>query len=254
MKKLSAFIVDDDRTMCEALQRQLDRISFIEVSRIFHDGEEALAAILKAKPDIVFLDIKMPGLTGIEIAAALAGMEKSPAVVFVTANKDYALKAYEVDAVDYILKPFGKDDIERVLRKLRKHYMPQFLELAENNLLQKKEESPLHQKFCAYRGDIMMVIDSKNIELFYAEKGEVFILTAKGEKYRLKQTLRKAEQKLDSREFFRCHRNYIVNMEFVRQISPWFNRGYLLSLKGEKSIDVPVSRAHAGALESYIHF
>lgn len=253
MKKLKTFIVDDEIIMCEALQRQLEQITDIEVIGIYHDGEDAINMVEKLKPDLVFLDIRMPGLTGLEMAAILEQKEDSPFIVFVTAYDEFALKAYEVDAMDYILKPFDPEDIERVMRKLRKHFSKGTKVKAKESL-EREKSSDYPQKFCAYKSEVMVIVDSQTIQLFCAEDGDVFMITSSGEKYLLKQTLQEVEKKLDNRHFFRCHRNYIVNMDFVKQISPWFNRGYLLSLKGEKSIEVPVSRAHTKSLEQYIYF
>jgi DNA-binding LytR/AlgR family response regulator len=254
MNKLRVFIVDDELFICEALQRQLEKFSYIEVSGTFHDGEEALSMVEKYKPDIIFLDIRMPGRTGIEIAAVLDQREFSPAVVFVTAYDEFALKSYEVNAIDYILKPFEKSDIERVLRKMRKQYFRQDMELSTENIIPKEKVKMILQKFCCYKEEEMVIIDSQNIQLFCVADGEVFLVTTSGEKHLLKQTLQEIEKKIDEQQFFRCHRNYIVNMNFVKQILPWFNRGYLLKLQGEQEVEVPVSRSHAKKLENYIYF
>ncbi|KLU63064.1 transcriptional regulatory protein YpdB [Peptococcaceae bacterium CEB3] len=252
MKKLKVFIVDDEVIMCEALARLLERIPDIEVSGIYHDGDEALPMVERLKPDLVFLDIRMPGLSGMEMAEILKQREDSPAIVFVTAYDEFALKGYEVDALDYILKPFEQADLERVLRKMRKVQLLNASEAPEAAPERVANDHP--QRFCAYDGEMMIVLDSQTIQVFYAEGGEVFLLTSAGEKYVLKQTLQEVEQKLDDRRFFRCHRNYIVNMDFVKKISPGFNRGYLLTLQGKTSVEVPVSRAHTKELEQYIYF
>lgn len=254
VKKLKAFIVDDEVIMCEALSRLLQQMPDFEVAGVYHAGDDALPMIEKLKPDLVFLDIRMPGLSGIEMAEILRQEEDSPAIVFVTAYDEFALKGYEVDALDYILKPFEQADIERVLRKMRKRQLRRAPEVSEAGLEQMVKLNIHPQKFCAYDGESMIILDSQTIQLFYAEGGEVFLLTVAGERYLLKQTLQEVEQKLDDQRFFRCHRNYIVNMDFVKRISPGFNRGYLLTLQGKKSMEVPVSRAHTKALEQYIYF
>ncbi|CAA7601445.1 Two component system, signal transduction response regulator [Acididesulfobacillus acetoxydans] len=254
MKRLRALIADDEEIMGEALAQLLRQMPDIEVSGVCHDGDEALDLIGKTKPDIAFLDIRMPGLTGIEVAEILKRKEDSPAVVFVTAYDEFALKGYEVDALDYILKPFERADIERVLRKIRKHRLRRLPDVPETGFEAAPPLNAHPEKFCAYDGETMIILDSQTIRLFYAEGGEVFLLTESGERFMLKQTLQEIEQKLDDRRFFRCHRNYIVNMDFVKKITPGFNRGYLLTLQGEKSVEVPVSRAHTKALEQYIYF
>jgi DNA-binding LytR/AlgR family response regulator len=253
LRKLSVLIADDEVVMCEALRAILEQFSFLDIIGECHDGDEALAAVEKSKPDLVFLDIRMPGLTGLEVAQKIARQEEIlTAVIFVTAYDDFALKAFGVNAVDYILKPFDESDISRVMKKIRRLFT-----LRDSQRLEKKAPAlsdAMPQKFCAYHGDLMEIVDANRIMLFFAENGEVYILTDDGAKYSLRRTLQEIESKVATENFFRCHRNYIVNMNFVKQMSPWFNRGFLLSLKGETKIEVPVSRANTHKLKKYIHF
>ncbi len=253
MRKLTALVVDDEPIMCAALRQQLDKFPLIEVVGECQDGSEALEKVERLKPDIVFLDIRMPGLSGIDVAAVLDQMDLAPEVVFVTAYDDYALKAYEVSAVDYILKPFDREDIIRVLRKIRRFRALQATPLPQGDTMPEiKESRP--SKFCLYAGERMEIVDVKNIKLFLVERGEVYAYTADEARFSVKQSLQEIEQKLDSQSFFRCHRNFIVNIDFVKTVSPWFNRGLLLTLKGGKGMEIPVSRAHTKKLEQYINF
>lgn len=254
MKKLKVIIVDDEIIMCGALQHELEKYPNIEVLAMYHDGDEALQGIIHHNPDIVFLDIRMPGLNGLEVAAELDKKENPPAVVFVTAYDDCALKSYDVNALDYILKPFDADDIDRVLRKMRRFHIMDTPEPTPKNCLPQNNAEFRPQKYCTYRDDVMEIISSDSIKLFYIEAGEVFALTADDKKFAMKQALQDIEQKADPQHFFRCHRNYIVNVNYIKQISPWFNRGYLLKLGGEKTTEVPVSRSNVKKLEKYIQF
>lgn len=253
MRKLSALVVDDEPIMCAALRQQLDKFPFIEVIAECQDGSDALEAAERLKPDIVFLDIRMPGLSGIDVAAALDQMDLAPEVVFVTAYDDYALKAYEVSAVDYILKPFDREDIIRVLRRIRRFRSLQAIPLLQETSTT-LEQNMFPTKFCLYANEQMEIVDVNSIKMFVVERGDVFAHTSDEVRFFVKQSLQEIEQKLDYRKFFRCHRNFIVNMDYVKTVSPWFNRGLLLTLKGGKGIEVPVSRAHTKKLEKYIHF
>lgn len=253
MRKLTALVVDDERIMCAALRHQLEHFPYIEVVGECHDGQDALDFVERLNPDIVFLDIRMPGLSGLEVAAEIDKHELCVEVVFVTAYDEYALKAYDVSATDYILKPFDREDIFRVLRKIRRHRL-----LREYVAPQAESASPISDarttRFCFYVGERMEIVDAKDIRCFVAECGEVYALASGDEKYSAKQSLQEIEQLLDKKMFFRCHRNYIVNVDFIKTVSPWFNRGLLLTLKGKVTREIPVSRAHTKKLEQYIHF
>jgi len=251
VKKLSVLVVDDEKIMCTALRHQLEKFPYLKVVGECSDGQEALVAVERLQPDIVFLDIRMPGLSGLEVAAALDQLERSPEVVFVTAYDEYAVKAYEVGAIDYVLKPFDSEDIIRVLRKIRRLLTPPVpvqWKAAEAS----GETAPT--KFCLYCDEQMEIVDSKNIKVFEIEQGKVYAFTLDETRYTVKQSLHEIEQLLDRKKFFRCHRNYIVNVDYVRAISPWFNRGLLLTLQGEKKKEIPVSRAQTKNLGQYINF
>ncbi|HWQ61734.1 MAG TPA: response regulator, partial [Negativicutes bacterium] len=116
LKPLKVIIADDEYLICETLEEILLSLN-IEVLAVCHDGLDAAKAIEELEPDVAFLDIRMPSLSGIEVAARLTGND-APLVVFITAYDDYALKAYEVNALDYILKPFVKEDVEKVIKKI----------------------------------------------------------------------------------------------------------------------------------------
>lgn len=254
MRTLRVIIVDDEIIMCEALKREVEKYSFIEVVGLYHDGDDALQAIEQLKPNIVFLDIRMPGLNGLEVAAKIDKQENPPVVVFVSAYDDYALKGYGVNALDYILKPFDSSDIERIMHKIHRLRLLETSEITTKDTHSKSQSEFRPQKYCAYHDDIMEIISSDAIKLFFVENGHVFVLTAEDKQYSMKQTLQEIEQQVDTRQFFRCHRNYIVNVDYIKQISPWFNRGYLLTLKDKEGTEVPVSRNNVKKLKQYIYF
>ena len=253
MRKLTALIADDEKIMCAALRSQLEKTPYIEVIGECHDGQVALDSVKLLKPDIVFLDIRMPGLTGLEVAAEIDKHDSPPEIVFVTAYDEYALKGYEVSATDYILKPFDSDDIIRVLRKiLRRRLLAGYSSVQSQAPPLVSDTRP--SKFCLYAGECMEIVDAKNIKCFLAEQGTVYALTVDDARCLVKQSLQEIEQMIDKKQFFRCHRNYIVNMDFVKKVSPWFNRGLLLTLSGAKVTEIPVSRANTKQLEQYINF
>lgn len=253
LKPLKAIIADDEYLICDTLADILHSIG-IEVLEVCHDGLDALAALEAFAADIAFLDIRMPGLTGIEVAAQLADHENAPLVVFLSAYDDYALKAYEVNAVDYILKPFVKEDIEKVIAKIRR--------LSTRTVHLRKRPEPGGQpantvyppQFCVMRGNRTEIIGADDILYAFAENRGVFVTTAGGAIYSVRSRLSELEEKLDPRHFFRCHRNYLVNMRHARELAPGFNRGYILTLQGEKKVEIPVSRAKISQLSRYVHY
>jgi DNA-binding LytR/AlgR family response regulator len=242
---LSIVIVDDEPIMAEELKATLlELYPDVHIAGVYHDGETALSMIRRLNPHIVFLDIQMPGMTGMEVANYLAKLEHSPMVVFVTAYDEFAIKAFEVNAVDYILKPLDENDLQRVMAKIQK-VLRQTMKV---NTVPPKTA----RKFSVEKGDRMEIVDIQNIKLVYAKDRMVYLLTLAGESFRAKLTLQEFAAKLPPDKFFRCHRNYIVNIDQIKQIATWFKKGYLLILKDEKNMEIPVGRAYVSKLKEYI--
>lgn len=255
MNTMSILIADDEFFVCEELQAQFEHYQDIEIVAVCHDGDSALASIKELKPDIVFLDIQMPGKTGLDVAAILSLQVDPPLVVFLTAYSDHALKAFEVNAVDYILKPFDGKDIQRVVVKLRKIHsakMNERLLKQAAGVAAPKAESP--RKFCVHHGGRLEVVDYDRIQFFYAKDRLVFVQTIDDKHFPIRFSLNELEEKLDKKQFVRCHRNYIVNMNQVQQLENWFNRGYMLILQGSEKIEVPVTRFFVKRIKEYLEF
>lgn len=230
----------------------LELHSGIKIVGVAHDGETALQLIKRFKPDIVFLDIQMPEMSGIEVAEQLVNYKEPPIVVFATAYDEYALKAFAVNAFDYILKPYDERDIGRVMDKFNKR-----LAWSAVNRMAGAPQGMVSggRKFSVEKGDRMGVVDVDKIELIYAKDRLVYLKTLDGEVYRTKLTLQEYEAKLPPENFFRCHRNYIVNVNQIREIATWFNKGYILILEKAASGDrheIPVGRAYTAKLKEYI--
>lgn len=255
MTKLSILIAEDEVLMCEELLAQFEHYQDIDIVAVCNDGDSALARIRELKPDIVFLDIQMPGKTGLEVAAILARQVDPPLVVFLTAFADHALKAFEVDAVDYVLKPFDEKDIQRVVNKLRKLHAAKGREKEGKSTASGSIFTSEHpRKFCVHHDGRFEVIDNERILYFYAKDRLVFIQTADDRHFPIKSSLNELEEKLDHKQFMRCHRNFIVNMEQVKHLENWFNRGYMLVLKGDMKTEVPVSRLFVKRLKEFLEF
>ncbi len=255
LKGVKVIIADDEKLMAvELYSLLLEAYPALQIVGMAHDGETALELIETHKPDIAFLDIQMPGMTGLEVAEKLVTCEELPAVVFATAYDDYALKAFSVNAIDYILKPYDETDIHRVMEKFEKMLAGSSVKAKESGNKELSKPSGA-RKFSIEKGDRMEIIDSDKIELIYAKDRLVYLKTLDGEIYRTKLTLQEFEVKLPTDCFFRCHRNYIVNVNQIKEIATWFNKGYILILQKNatgKSQEVPVGRAYAAKLREYI--
>ena len=251
MKTYQALIADDEPLLCLELSELLTQCApDIHVAGVCHDGNAALEFIKTHPLDIIFLDIQMPEQTGIAVARALAGLPEAPAIVFVTAHSGFALDAFGVNALDYLLKPFDETDLQRVLTKLRR-FLPSSA-LPEVSVTMPSRQLP--QKFTVEKNDRLLIIDAQQIQMIFAQNRQVYLQTLDGETFQSKLSLQEFESLLDADRFIRCHRNFIVNISAIEQLSHWFNRGYLLTLSGALPAEAPVSRNFVKNLRQHIQF
>ena len=241
MSLAKVIIVDDEPIMCDELKCLLENSGEVEIVGIGHSGEDAIALMDRLDADVVFLDIQMPVMNGMEAARILSSRARSPLIVFITAFSNFAVEAFQVDAVDYILKPFDESDIERALKKLR------------TRRLQTPPDHPRSflKKVLAETGDRLEVIDVKQVQYFQAENRQIFIRTISGKRYEIRNRLNELEEVLNPDDFFRCHRNFIVNVNQIGQLANWFNRGYLLIMNPSQE-EIPVGRVYAARLKIYL--
>jgi DNA-binding LytR/AlgR family response regulator len=255
MNEITVLIVDDEPLMCEELQNLLDSYTEIKTLAVCHTGEDALAKAVEMNPDAVFLDIEMPGITGITVADVLSKQANPPRVIFLTAHDEYALQAFTVDAFHYLLKPFDEDDIRKVISKLVKNTLPlKIYDGARPVAANSGHKAEYVRKFCVQHEAKLEVIDLDQIEVFYAKERQVFIQTVEGITFPIKFTLNTLTGKLDPKVFVRCHRNFLVNINQIKCLETWFNRGYMMILKGAAKTKIPVSRQYVSHLKDYLEF
>lgn len=242
-------IVEDEMATAEDIkQMTCDLCPDIEVCGVYHDGETAVKMIQSIQPDAVLLDIDLPGMGGLEIAQTLMQMGKMPLIVFVTAYMDFAVQAFSVNALDYILKPVDKRSLARVFGKIKTR-MAQ-----ENQGEIKSDAETCMRKITVDRGDRMDIVDCNDIRLIYGKNRQVYIMTKDEQVSKVRMTLHEFEDRLSKQKFFRCHRNYIVNVDEIKQITTWFKQRYLLILKGSKPMEIPVGRAYVANLRAHVEF
>jgi two-component system LytT family response regulator len=231
MSVLRTIIVDDEEPARELLRALLTAWPDVRIVGESGDGTAALALIQRDAPDLVFLDVQMPGLTGIEIASELLDGERVPSIVFVTAYDRYAIKAFEVSACDYLLKPFDADrlraTVERVLARRRESPADVLGAL----------RSFVATGTSAARGQVIVKTDGRHL---FLDPDEIEWIEAVGKELKIhlatsvvmaRETMNALEARLDPARFVRVQRSAIVNRVHIREVQPWFKGDYVLILK-----------------------
>ena len=208
---IRALLVDDEEPARDRLRRLLTEVPDVEIVGEAGDGERAMEEIARLSPDVVFLDIQMPGCTGMEVAASLP--KPRPHVVFCTAFDQYAVDAFELSAVDYLLKPVNRARLAHALERVRQGNRSD--EAVEKATL----ASAPPARFLARRGSVYRVIPAREVLCFVSEEGITKLHTA-DQHYWMSPTLNDLEARVDSRHFFRISRSAIVNLDAVREVAP----------------------------------
>lgn len=241
---LKCLIVDDERPAREEILYLLKEIGDVEVVGEATHGMEALELIEKLKPDVVFLDIQMPQMSGIEVAKRILDKDCELMTIFVTAYDQFALQAFEVNAVDYLLKPICEDRLKKTIQKIISHKSEREginydrLRRLINDMSPTKSSSPW---ISVYHDNKLIPIETKDIIYATIEDKSTVIITDKG-KFEANYTLNDLMEKLDPQIFFRSHKSYIVNLKYIESIEPWFNSTYNINLKSTDDV-IPVSRS-----------
>jgi len=242
---INVLIVDDEKPARDELEFLLKNIPEVSISGIAEGGYETIALVEHSKPDLVFLDIKMPEMNGFEVAEKLYQNDSPPGIIFTTAYDQFAIKAFEINALDYILKPFSSErlekSIERFLSQKQREKdtdLSSIRTLLENIKLQ--DSSPKH--ITIPQGEHFKPILIDDITAISADGRDVSIKTVNGE-YHYSKSITLMDELLDSEIFFRCHRGYIININHIKKIDIWFNNTYQLEMAGV-SEKIPVSRSY----------
>ena len=244
---IRCLVVDDEPPAVEELTYLLDRIETVEVVGKARSVSEALEAIDTLEPDLVFLDIQMPGKDGFEVVHALKRSSTAPLFVMATAFDHYAVKAFDADVVDYILKPFTekrvRKSVDRV-QSLLQARRQEPLTLQVERLVKQLDKLPqeIIKVAVESRGRIR-VLDPQQIIFCMAENKGVCVKVIKN-KYLLygQSSLDELEKKLSPLAFFRAHRSFLVNLAAIKEVIPWFNGRYIVTMADEEASEVPVSR------------
>ena len=263
---LRAVVVDDEQLARDELGYLLGQLGGIEVIGQAGNGVEALSTIDRLHPDVVFLDVQMPGLTGFEVARRMLDTQNGSHIIFVTAFDQHAIEAFEVNAVDYLLKPVEQARLELAVQRARRRIEVDRIDQAAgvaggpaglNAQLEKivqlvTERQGRRERLAIKVGERFLLVQAD--EIIYASLADDSIAVVTGQhagtsNYR---TLDELQARLDPDVFWRVHRSHLVNINKIKEIVPWFSRNYILRMKDDKSTEIPVSRMQTRRLRDYL--
>ncbi len=236
--KIRALIIDDEPLARERVRSLLREEPDIEVLGECANGNEAVAAIKKHSPDLIFLDVQMPGLGGFDVLRAL-GKEHIPLVIFVTAYDQHALKAFEVHALDYLLKPFKQTRFKQTVQRARESLASRRAGAVHQNLLdllgQAKPATEHLTRIPVKTGDRVVFVKTDQIHYIEAAGNYLVLHTAK-ENHVVRETLTALEEKLDPKQFLRINRSTLVNLEQIKELQPLFKGDHAMVLLNGKQL------------------
>ncbi len=271
---LRALIVDDEQLAREELKYLLSQEAAVEVCGESSNGIEAVQMIQESAPDLVFLDVQMPGMDGFGVLRKLLARKNGthiPQVVFATAFDQYAVRAFEVNAVDYLLKPYDKKRLHQAVEKAERRKevtaeaanagatpatpatqasvdaLLKFLEQQSAPQPQGARGSQKSRVVLRAQGRLLLV-DQKDICFASIEEGTISVMTPTMEGHSNHRTLEDLLDTLDPAVFWRAHRSYVVNINHIREVVPWFKSSYQLRMNDRRHSEIPVSRAQTRRL------
>lgn len=230
---MRAIVIDDERLARKELITLLNQLEIVEVVGEAVNADDAKEKITELNPDVIFLDIQMPEKTGFEL---LEDLDAVPHVIFTTAYDEYALKAFQVNALDYLLKPIEPKRLEEAINKLSSKIEASVkAELTETQVNQKK--LTLEDQVFVKDGDRCWFVRLSNVRLFESD-GNYIKVYFENFKPMIHKSLNALDERLDEKSFFRASRKHIINLGWVEGIEPWFNGGLVVTLKGGDRIEV----------------
>jgi two-component system LytT family response regulator/two-component system response regulator LytT len=257
---MRVLVVDDEQHARAELCFQLEQQGEVEIIGQAGNGLEALASVDRLDPDLVFLDVQMPGLDGFEVARRLLDRgEDAPGFIFVTAYDQHAIAAFEVNAVDYLLKPVDAARLEQALLRARKRLGSDRPVAAGplNDQLERivrlmADREVRREQVAIKVGERFMLVQADEIIFASLADESITIVTGQVSGTSNYRTLDDLQARLDPAVFWRVHRSHLVNINKIKEIVPWFSRNYILRMKDARSTEIPVSRAQTKRLREYL--
>lgn len=240
MITFTCILIEDELHTREELKYLLEPYECIEIIGEAADGISGYELIKQLKPDLVFLDISMPGMSGIELASRMVFLNKEPKVIFTTAHREYALNAFDLGAFDYLLKPYEASRIQKMIQKLIQSEGSKSTESKVDKLAE-----PKSHKLAVQSRDKVILIDLKSILYCSSENEKVKVVSTLGE-FESTMTLSEIAEKTT---LFRIHRGILVNLDYAQELYPWFNGTYQLVLRDDQRTTLTVSRSYVKQLK-----
>jgi two-component system, LytTR family, response regulator LytT len=255
---LRAVLVDDEQLARDELGYLLGQVGGVDVIGQAGNGVEALTTIERLQPDVVFLDIQMPGLTGFEVARRMLETRAVSHIIFVTAYDQHAIEAFEVNAVDYLLKPVEQSRLGLAVDRARRRIATARPADGVNNAELEKiiqivaERQSRRERMAIKVGERFLLVQAE--EIIYASLADegITVKTSQHAGTSNYRTLDELHERLDPTVFWRVHRSHLVNINKIKEIVPVFSRNYILRMKDDTSTEIPVSRTQTRRLRDYL--
>lgn len=244
---LKVLLIDDETPARQLLRQYLSEHTELVILGEANNGVDAVRMIKDLQPEVIFLDVQMPGLTGLEV---LAHLDELPLIIFSTAYDQYALKAFELHAVDYLLKPYTKERFETAIAHLSKRIQQPQEGLREltQAMVEEKDNSSYPSKILVARGNKLVAVSTNDIQWVSAD-GDYSSLVTSGHRYLSQYGIGQIEKKLDPQFFLRVHRSSIINLNFVKEL---FREGHTYDVRMQNGDVVKVSRSYVPKVKEII--
>jgi two-component system LytT family response regulator/two-component system response regulator LytT len=256
---LRIIVVDDEQLARDELCFLLGQLDEVEVVGQAGNGIEALKVVEEAAPDLVMLDVQMPGLTGFEVARRLVRAGVEAQFIFVTAYDQHAIEAFDVNAVDYLLKPVEagrlSPAVDRARRRIQTDRTPareRSTDEMERLLQLLSDRQDRREQLAVKVADRFLLVQSDEVVHASVEDDVITVVTNSLSGTSNYRTLDELQARLDPAVFWRVHRSHLVNINKIKEIVPWFSRNYILRMKDAKSTEIPVSRSQTKRLREYL--
>jgi two-component system, LytTR family, response regulator LytT len=254
-RELRVVVADDEQLARDELCYLIGELDGVEVLAQAGNGLEALEVIARHSPDVVFLDIQMPGLTGFEVARRLAATDQPPSVVFVTAFDQYAIEAFEVEAVDYLVKPVDAVRLDAAVQRARRRIgtsRPPLNDQLERIVQLVEARQARRNQVAVKVGERFLLVQAEEIIFASMADESINIVTGQIAGTCNFRTLDELQARLDPDTFWRVHRSHLVNINKIKEIVPWFSRNYILRMRDAKATEIPVSRSQTRRLRDHL--
>lgn len=238
-------LVDDEQPAREELRFLLEQNPNLKIIGEFSSGAQALEGIPSLQPAVIFMDVYLQDMDGLDVVRALQQLDVHAPVVFATAYDVHAIRAFELNAVDYILKPFSQDRLKVTIDRIQQRLQPNDHELSQKitHLIQELGVKQRPRKLAATCKGRVVLIDPQELLYVVAEGRYASLVTAQ-KIWPTTFSLNEIQERLDPAQFLQTHRAYIVNLDRIREVIPWFNATYKIIIEGENSPEIPVSRTY----------